>query len=386
MEKKVDKLFFLGCCYSFFINGLSVLIMGSILVYLMADYNLTYKQGGLLIAVQSIGNLLAVLFSGVIVHLFGRKTTLVSIGVLFSVGFGGMILSSSPTMLFIFIFLTGIGWGINANLINVLVSEATDGNTAYSNILHMSFAIGAFISPLIISILAGWNISWKFAVGIIVVASISLIFIFTIIPIEEPVKQSETKIKISFEFLKDPKYFIYLMIFFCYVGAETGLNSWLITYLVEQGVMEANKAPLILSVLWGSIIFGRITVAYISRFIRKDLLLAGACLSMFLFVGLFLLNKTPALTIILMVAIGFSMAGIYPTTVANASYILSGTAMASGILFSGGGLGASVVPYVAGAIAENNGILAGLISTLVIIFLMALLAVLNLIMIRKERT
>jgi len=87
-----------------------------------------------------------------------------------------------------------------------------------------------------------------------------------------------------------------------------------------------------------------------------------------------------------MVAIGFSMAGIYPTTVANASYILSGTAMASGILFSGGGLGASVVPYVAGAIAENNGILAGLISTLVIIFLMALLAVLNLIMIRKERT
>lgn len=385
MEKKINKLFFLSCCYSYFINGLLALMTGSILTYLMTDYNLTYNQGGLLIAVQSMGNLLAVLFSGIIVHFLGRRKTLVSIGVLFSVGFGGLILTSSPILLFVFIFLTGAGWGINGNLLNVLVSEATDGDSGYTNILHMSFAIGAFMSPLLISAFTGWNISWKVAVGLVAAGSVSLILVFLKIPLTESTKKKEIGKKLSFDFIKDPKYFIYMMIFFCYVGAETGLNSWLITYLVQQGVMEIAKAPIMLSVLWVAIIFGRMTVAYISRYIRKDLLLAGASISMFVFVGLFLINKDPTLTLILMVAIGLSMAGIYPTTVANASYILTGTAMASGILFAGGGLGASVVPYVAGAIAENNGILAGLISTLVIIFVMAILAILNVILIKKEK-
>lgn len=385
MEKKMDKLLFSSYCYAYFINGLLALMTGAILAFVMADYNLTYNQGGLLIAMQSIGNLLASLFSGVIVNFFGRRKTLMSIGVLFSVGFGGLIFTSSPIILFVFIFLTGVGWGITGNLLNVLVSEATDGNTGYTNILHMSFAVGAFISPLIISALIGWNISWKVAVGMVALASLSLIFIFGIIPVEEPIKYTGSKIKLSFDFLKDPKYFIYLMIFFCYVGAETGLNSWLISYLVQQGLMEADKASLMLSLLWVAIIFGRLTTAYISRFIRKDLLLASACLSMFVFVGLFLLNKNPNLTVILMIAIGLSMAGIYPTNVANASYILTGAAMASGILFASGGLGASIVPYVAGAIAEHNGILAGLISTLVIVFIMAMLAILNVIMIQKER-
>lgn len=385
MEKKVDKLFFISCCYSFFINGLLALMTGAMLEYLMADYNLSYNQGGLFVAVQSMGMLLSVLFSGIIIHYLGRRITLISIGILFSVGFGGLIFTSSTILLYVFIFLTGAGWGINGNIINVLVSEATDGDGGYTNILHMSFAMGAFLSPLIISAFVGWNISWKVAVGIVALASLSLILVFLKIPLEEPKKQQQGKIKLSFDFVKDPKYFIYLMIFFCYVGAETGLNSWLITYLVQQGLMEASKAPIMLSVLWIAIIFGRITVAYISRYIRKDLLLAGTSLSMFVFVGLFLLNRDPNLTMIIVVAIGLSMAGIFPTNVANASYILTGTAMASGILFAGGGLGASVVPYVAGAIAENNGILAGLISTLVIIFVMAVLSIVNVILLNKER-
>ncbi len=386
MKKKMDKLFFLSCCYSHFINGLLALMTGAILAYLMEDYGLTYNQGGLLISMQAIGILLAVLFSGVIVHFLGRRITLVSVGILFSIGFGGLILTSSPILLFVFIFLTGIGWGINSNLLNVLVSEATDGDSGYINILHMSFAVGAFMAPIMISLFRGQEISWKVPVALVALASISVALLFLKIPIEEPVKQQKVKINFSFDFLKDPKYMIYLMIFFCYVGAETGLNAWLISYLVQQNLMAADKAPLMLSVLWAAIIIGRMTVAYVSRYIRKDLLLAGISISAFVFISLFLLNKDPNLTMILVIAIGLSLAGIYPTNVSNASYILTGTAMATGILFAGGALGASVVPYLAGAIAEKNGILAGLISTLVVVFVMVILTIINVILIQKERT
>lgn len=378
MEKKINKLFFLSCCYSYFINGMLVLMTGSILTYLMADYNLTYNQAGLLVSVQAIGNLLAGLFSGVVIHFLGRRKAMISIAILFSIGFGGIIFTSSPTLLFFLMFLSGMGWGINNNLLNVLVSEATDGDSGYANLLHMSFAVGAFLSPLMVSAFIGWNISWKVAVAFIAIASITLIFVFIKIPLKDSVEKETGKPGLSFDFLKDPKYFLYMAIFFCYVGAETGLNAWIISYLVQQGIMTIDKAPLMLSLLWVAIIVGRITVAYISKYVRKELLLAGISMGMFIFVGLFLFNKDPRLTMVLMIAIGLSMAGIYPTTVANASYILTGAGMASGILFAGGGLGASVVPYIAGAIAEHNGILAGLISTLVVIFVMLVLVIVNL--------
>ena len=381
---KVDKLFFLSCCYAFFINGALVLMTGSILSYLMSDYNLSYNQVGLMVSMQSIGNVSAILFSGVLVHMFGRKKTLVSIGFLFAIGFGGIAISSSPILLMLLMFLVGIGWGICGNVINVLVSEATEGDAGYTNILHMSFAIGAFVSPLLISMLATFNLSWKIAIGIFALISISLIFVFMGIDIKDPIEKKKEKIKWSFEFLKDPKYYVYMAIFFCYVGAETGINSWLITYLVQQGVMDIEKAPLMLSILWVTIIFGRMSIAYISKYVRKDLLLAGTSLAMFIFVGLFLMNNDPKLTVILVVAIGISMAGIYPTNISNASYFLTGAGLASGLLLAGGGLGASVVPYIIGSIAESKGIYQGLVSNLVVIFVMVILSLINIMLPKKE--
>lgn len=79
------------------------------------------------------------------------------------------------------------------------------------------------------------------------------------------------------------------------------------------------------------------------------------------------------------------MAGIYPTTVANASHLLTGAGLGSGIMFAGGSLGATVVPYIAGAIAGNKGIQAGMILNLIIVIIMVILAVVNIVLIGKGK-
>ena len=87
MKKKIDKLFFLSCCYAYFVNGMLVLMTGAILTYLRQDYHLSYGQGGLLVSVQAIGNLLSGLLSGVIIHRLGRKRTMFFVATMFTLGF-----------------------------------------------------------------------------------------------------------------------------------------------------------------------------------------------------------------------------------------------------------------------------------------------------------
>lgn len=384
MEKKMNKLFFVSSCYSYFVNGMLVLMTGAILTYLMKDYGLSYYQGGLLVSIQATGSLLSGLLSGVIIHFLGKRKTMLFASLMFIIGFGGIIFTSQPVILFFLIFLTGIGWGLNNNLLNILVGESDNENGSYTNILHMGYAIGAFVSPLMLSAFVNWGISWKIAVAIISAAAGLLFIVFTKVPFGAETQKVKTKEKLSFEFLKDPRYFVYMMILFTYVGAEIGLNAWLVTYLVEKGIMDVAKAQLMLSLLWVVIIFGRMFTAFISKYIPKDIILLGQCGSMLLFYGLFLINKNPLIAVAVIVAIGISMAGIYPTTVANANHIVTGTSLGSGIMFAGGSLGATVVPYIAGAIAESNGIGAGMLSNFVIVVIMAILAVVNRILTKKH--
>ena len=385
MNKKIDKLLFASCCYAYFINGMLVLMTSAILTYLMEDYALGYHQSGLFVSIQATGSLVSGLLSGIIMHQLGRRRSMFLVATLFAVGFGGIIFTSQAIALYFLIFLTGLGWGINNNLMNILGTEASNGNIGYTNILHMSFAVGAFISPLMIRVFIKWGISWKIPVAIIAIASMSLFVIFSKMPLGITSKEVKTKQKLSFNFLRDPRYFVYMMILFTYVGAEIGLNSWLVTYLVELGIMDLGGAQLMLSLLWVIIIFGRIFTAYISRYTRKDLLLLGQCTAMLVFYGLFLLNKSPLMAVLAIVAVGMSMAGIYPTTVANASYIVTGAGLGSGIMFAGGSLGATVVPYIAGTIAGNKGIQAGMVSNFMIVIIMVVLAMLNIVLTKKGK-
>ncbi len=381
---KTDNKFLFTCFYSFFVNGTFILLFGAILSYMIHDYHLTYAQGGFLVSICSIGNLVANFFGGVILNAIGRRKTLISIGVNFLICLLGMIFCSNYILLCMAMFIGGLGWGTNNNAVNVLVSKHIQGKSHYMIVMHSVFAVGAFMTPLVVGFLMSMGFNFRVPIMIVAVLSFLLILLCIKIPLDHVESAVDENKIVGFGFLKNIRYYVFMFILFFYVGAETGINNWVITYLDKMGIVSGAISQNFLSIFWVLMIVGRLGSAHLSRFIKKETLLLVICFSCFITSILFVAFKSPIFVIIFIALLGLSMAGVYPVAVSNANTFLVGGGMASGIMFSAGGLGATAIPVIMGKVADDHGIWAGMTVVVVSAFLCFIFAFANKILGEKS--
>lgn len=383
MERKINKLLLWGSYYAFIVTGMIVLIPGAILPYLIKEFHLGYDQGGALLALQAIGNLAASLLGGIASDYIGRKATMTFGAICFIIGFCGILTVSVPILLFASMFIAGIGWGIQNSMINVVVCDASEGNGSIMNMLHMFFAIGAFAAPFLVSLIIKMGLSWRYAVALVVIMSVILVFVFLLMPIKSQKMQRERKY-VSTAFWLNKRYYIFMAILFLYVGTENSINGWMVTYLSETHVLKIMTPQSLLAIFWLAIIAGRFLNAYISRlFPRESIILANSIGGAIFFIA-FMLTANQIVILLSIVAMGLFLAGIYPTTVANASGLIKGSGTAAGIMMSLGGLGAAAVPYLNGLVAQGRGIYAGMTIIILSASLLVIAAFCNVWMERKQ--
>lgn len=375
-----EKKILAGCFYAFFINGITALIIGAIMPSILADFNIGYDRGGMLLSIQSIGNLLASFMGGIVSVYLGRKNAIVALSSMTAIGFFGMTVTKSPVFLFLPFFLTGIGRGSVTNMSNTIVNDVGDGRPGPLNILHMFFAVGAFMAPFFASWAFNVGLDWIFVLRVVSVLSGIMVLIYVSMDIgNERLKKEdkEEKSQISLDFLKNIDFYLSSGILFFYVGVEYAVNGWIVTYLKDTGIMSTSMAQKILSMLWVIIIFGRLFSAYISKTVdKRTILLASSIGTMFFFV-LFLLSSKLWLIIICILGLGFCLSGIYPTTVSNVGTVLKESSLAMGTLLGVAGLGGILMPYITGAVAEKVGIAGGMFAISVAVVLMFLCTLAN---------
>ncbi|HZJ82210.1 MAG TPA: MFS transporter [Clostridia bacterium] len=376
MDKKVHPLVLWGNFYAFIITGMAVLITGAILPYLIDEFHLSYSSGGLLLALQAIGNLGASLIGGIISDYVGRKTVMLFGSLCFLIGFGGVFFVTSTFLLFLLLFMAGIGWGVMNSMVNSVVSDASGGRSSTMNLLHMFFAIGAFIAPLFIGILVRANLSWRFGPLALSFMSAILFLVFLIMPIESTKKDENEDNKGGIPF-SNIRYYIFMLLLFLYVGSENSINGWMVTYLQELNIFSTIGPQDVLSIFWVAIIAGRLLNAAIHRLLTKEVLILTYSLGGSISFILFLLTSHPVLIMLWVFLMGIFFAGFYPTLVANASSIIRGSGAAAGILMGCGGMGGAVVPYINGIVAEGRGLYAGLMVIVVSMLLLIIIALIN---------
>lgn len=418
IKDKKTFLFLLGNYYAFLVNGALVLLLGAVMPYVLEDYQLSYDQGGTLIMLQAGGNLIATVLGGIVSAFIGKRPVLVFGALAFAAGYAGVVFVSVPGAIYFFLVLSGLGWGVINNLVNVIVSDKVKGDAGTMNILHMAFGVGAFIGPVLVSLAVSTGLGWRAAMGIVAAFAVILAYVFLRMELAETAAEiyvvkielqdipynapqdsmlnlaedtaldrqhgapqnSQEKRKISLGFLRDFRFYIFMLILFFYVGSETSVNGWLTTYILDTGTADEFFAQRVLSITWLAVIAGRLVCAWLSKHLSKEALLMAGGIGSILFVILLIMSGSPLMVYVSVIGLGLSFAGIYPTTVANAEYLIKGSGVVSGLIFSFGGLGATLVPYFIGLRAEVGGIGSGMTTLITTLLLMALLCAVNLLL------
>lgn len=386
MEANKNNRIIYSCYYAFFINGVIALIFGTIMPYILSDFNIGYDKGGLLLSMQSAGNLVASTLAGMVVIYFGLKRAAITLSAMTVIGFVSMLFTKNPAFLLIPFFLTGLGRGSISNISNTIVNDVSGGDAGKLNVLHTFFAVGAFMAPFFASWAFSRGYAWQFIIGVISILAALVVLNFMSLKIEdekEEIKQDEHSKSSDLGFLKNIDFYVSSGILFFYVGVEYAVNGWIVTYLKDTGLMTTTMAQTILSLLWIVIIFGRLFTAKISKKVDNTSILLASATGTIVFFGIFLMLSNIWGIIFCILGLGFCLSGIYPTTISNVGSVLQGSSLAMGGLLGAAGLGGILMPYITGLVAEITGIAGGMTVISVAVICMFLCTLVN--KVRKQR-
>lgn len=387
MKSDPRNSIFIRCCYGYAVSGMAVLVIGAILPSIIKEAGISFLAAGGLLSVMAIGNLSSSFIFPVMVPIMGKKRaiTLVTLFVPTSL----MVLSLLPPLpvMYAVMLLYGFTRGCITILNNAAVNDIYgDSATGKLNLLHCTFAIGAFLAPLLTAMMMKLGFGWRVTLYMIVVLTIISAISYGTMnynlineaqkEIEERKSKTKSTVAGNKGFLRSFAFYCIAFILFFYLGVENCINGWFVTYLQNTGVMSAEFATTLVSLTWLVIMGGRLLCAAMSKKVhRSTILLINSIGSAVCFFILIKVNSLPLVTTSLL-GLGFFLSGIYPTCIANAGPLIQGSTLGMSLLTAISAMGGIITPQIVGGVADRVGIVAA-ISILVfnVIFVIVLSAV-----------
>lgn len=378
-DKNKRKQF--GFTYTvFMINGMLALSIGSLMPFIRDARGLEYAFCGMLVSLHSVGNLLSSFFAGTLAVKIGRKKSVLLFNAFFTIAFLLILFGKGNICLILAFLLTGLARGATSNFCNALINGIAPGKVAVINGLHAMFSVGAFLFPILLTVMTASDAAnWSYACYFMLFMGILSWLLYAMTPVEDAVGARKEKGESSFGFFKEPMFILCTATMFFYLCAEQGVIGWMVTYFKDTGLLDPSLSQITASMQWVMILAGRLTTVWLSTKIRKETLLRimGAGLVIF-FIVLITGKSTPQIVVGIM-GFGYSMAGIYPTTVSFAGKLNQKYSLSWSFMLTIASIGSIAMPSIIGKIAEAAGIFSGMCSIVAVvvidmIFILALTA------------
>lgn len=375
MTKKTFIYFF-----SFMAMGMSAGLVGPTMSVLSTKFNNGIVAISLIIVVKPLGAIIGSIIAG---NAYDKFNGHIVFGIaLITIALGIFLTPLLPSLYLVVAIFFVIGACEGSGHVGgnaLLIWEHNQKAGGWINILHCSFCVGCFISPLILGWIFSKNINTVIAywiIAVVIIATSSILFI-TSFSAPKSIKPPKNELCLSQPEVSKTFFLTMLIIMaFLVIGAEVSLGSWLSTYSTEKLGLGKSFGAYMTSVYYATLTVGRLSTAPIGKRVKpKIILLTGTAMAIFF--GTILLLSTTVLTLCIgIIGIGIALSGLFSTTFSLAEKYLGVSGKVSSMLSVGASAGSLSVSWLMGqffSISGANGIVIVFVVNLVMALLVTLI-------------
>jgi fucose permease len=378
-DKKIIRKTDFAAMTTMFFFASSATIIPISLVNITKDLSITLTQISILNFISTIQLLIALLLSCYITARFGKiklvRVALILAGVGLSLG----ALCRNFWHVLIVMVLTGFGSGFFEGVLSPMVKDLhPDDNGRNMNLVHAFWPIGVCATLLLVGELLSRGVSWRIifpALGIL------MILVNIIYPASRKLNlpKSRTDFKHTLEIFSKPRFWFLGMALFFSAGAEGGFAFWTASYIQIHFETLPRAGGLGAAFFAVGMVIGRVLTSRLAhKFKLKSLLLLFSSGAFILSLLFFLLVPSLYILFAFMIAMGFTIACLWPSIQSYTSSVLDvDPTMVMIYLACFGAIGYSSGTAIMGIIGDNLNLQASFIIAPVYLIILIIILLLE---------
>ncbi|KAI1549941.1 FucP Fucose permease [Pyrenophora tritici-repentis] len=368
--------------YSFITLGLFNSSLGAVLPLLSRHYSLTDLHVSSIFLVGPLGYVLAAQCSDTIHYRFGQRGIAVA-GPVFQI-LSTTFAAAHPAFGWVLCAFAaqGLGTGLLDGSWCAWAGSMERANTV-SGLLHGSYSVGGAVGQFLVTLLAsGGRAWWEWYYILAGASTLSFIVLVAAFRHEDATayRQSKRSSVVGVE-IDAKAMFRHRATWFCaayfltYVGTETAISGWVVSFMWRYRHSSLTQSGLTSSGYWIGMAVGRLTLGFATdRIGVRRATMLYFCVSIAL-EALFAVVASSAVSVVIMVMLGFIMGPLFPSGVVVLTRLLPGELHVAAVSFvaSLGQVGGALLPFAIGAVVDGLGIgvfrFAILVQTILSLFI-----------------
>jgi fucose permease len=356
--------------YAFIVIGMPFGVLNIAWTYMQNSFDVPLDALGILLTTFTAGHLTSAFLSGRVIARTGIRHFLLGGSLLFGLGTLGYILAPSWLVLLAVAVVFGMGTGSIDAGVNTFVSSRY--KASHLNWVHACYGLGLTIGPPTVTFFVQLlDQSWRWSYGLVLVLSGILSLLIALYrrgwePIAEqdnpPTADNTVPEYVSSasarETLTSPIVLLGMLLFFIYSGAELSAGQLSNTLLTDSRGVEPEVASFWISMYWASFTISRLLIGFLTeRFSTRALMRSCMLASLFGATALWI-NLSSAVSLIGLIILGFALAPMFATLIAETPQRvgLRHAANAIGFQIASAGLGAALIPGLGSVLASRVGL------------------------------
>lgn len=354
------------------------------------DFGQPLDALGLIVVVQAAGYVASSFFSGRILQVLPVGDVLTLSTAAAGLALLGFAVTPAWPLLVALAVVAGLAGGAVDAGLNAY--GATHFSARTLNWLHAFFGVGTTIGPLIVTVVLGSGLAWRWSYAIVGVAQLLLALAFLrmrrrwdeVAELGGAAAERPAPAR-SRDTLRQPAVWLGMLTFFFYTAVEIATAQWSYSLLTLGRGLPETTAGLLVSLYWGSLMVGRVLFGIVADRVPLVRALRWCILASIAGALLLWLEPTRLLSFLGLMMIGFFLAPIFASLISltPGRVGLSHADSAIGFQISAAALGGAGLTALVGVVARSAGL--EVIGAAILLFALVLLALFELF-VRMGRT